>query len=40
MILEVFFNGNLVIGNCYVGFDNLFFIEIEFKSKCVVWSFD
>lgn len=38
--LEVLPNGNYVIGNCHAGPDNPLLIEIEPKSKQVVWTFD
>lgn len=38
--LEVLPNGNYVIGNCHAGPDNPLLIEIEPKSKKVVWTFD
>ncbi|MCA9217622.1 MAG: PQQ-binding-like beta-propeller repeat protein [Planctomycetales bacterium] len=38
--LEVLPNGNYVIGNCHAGPDNPLLIEIEPKSKKVVWQFD
>lgn len=38
--LEVLPNGNYVIGNCHAGPDNPLLIEIEPKSKEVVWTFD
>lgn len=38
--LEVLPNGNYVIGNCHAGPDNPLVIEIEPKSKRVVWTFD
>lgn len=38
--LEVLPNGNYVIGNCHAGPANPLLIEIEPKSKKVVWTFD
>jgi outer membrane protein assembly factor BamB len=38
--LEVLPNGNYVIGNCHAGPRNPLLIEIEPKSKKVVWTFD
>lgn len=38
--LEVLPSGNYVIGNCHAGPDNPLLIEIEPKSKRVVWTFD
>jgi len=38
--LEVLPNGNYVIGNCHAGPKNPLLIEIEPKSKQVVWAFD
>ena len=38
--LEVLPNGNYVIGNCHAGPENPLLIEIEPKSKKVVWTFD
>ncbi len=38
--LEVLPNGNYAIGNCHAGPDNPLLIEIEPKSKKVVWTFD
>jgi outer membrane protein assembly factor BamB len=38
--LEVLPNGNYVIGNCHAGPDNPLLIEIEPKSKKVVWTLD
>ena len=38
--LEVLDNGNIVIGNCHAGPDNPLLVEIEPKSKKVVWTFD
>jgi hypothetical protein len=38
--LEVLSNGNYVIGNCHAGPGNPLLIEIEPKSKKVVWTFD
>ncbi|MEM9478822.1 MAG: PQQ-binding-like beta-propeller repeat protein [Verrucomicrobiota bacterium] len=38
--LEVLPNGNYVIGNCHAGPDNPLLVEIEPKSKKVVWTFD
>jgi outer membrane protein assembly factor BamB len=38
--LEVLPNGNYVIGNCHAGPDNPVLIELEPKSKRVVWRFD
>ena len=38
--LEVLPNGNYVIGNCHAGPKNPLLIEIEPKSKRVVWQFD
>lgn len=38
--LEVLPNGNYVIGNCHAGPDNPLLIEVEPKSKRVVWTFD
>jgi len=38
--LEVLSNGNYVIGNCHAGPNNPLLIELEPKSKEVVWTFD
>lgn len=38
--LEVLANGNFVIGNCHAGPDQPLLIEIEPKTKKVVWRFD
>ena len=38
--LEVLANGNYVIGNCHAGPDNPLLIEIDPKTKKVVWTFD
>jgi outer membrane protein assembly factor BamB len=38
--LEVLPNGNYVIGNCHAGPDNPLLVEIEPKSKKVVWTLD
>lgn len=38
--LEVLPNGNYVIGNCHAGPKNPLLIELEPKSKKVVWTFD
>ena len=38
--LEVLPSGNYVIGNCHAGPDNPLLIEIEPKSKKVVWTFN
>jgi outer membrane protein assembly factor BamB len=38
--LEVLANGNYVIGNCHAGPDNPLLVEIEPKTKKVVWTFD
>ncbi len=38
--LEVLPNGNYVVGNCHAGSKNPLLIEIEPKSKKVVWQFD
>lgn len=38
--LEVLPNGNYVIGNCHAGPEQPLLIEIEPKSKKVVWTFD
>lgn len=38
--LEVLPSGNYVIGNCHAGPDNPLLIEIEPKSKRVIWTFD
>ena len=38
--LEVLPNGNYVIGNCHAGRDNPLLIELEPKTKRVVWQFD
>ncbi len=38
--LEVLKNGNLVIGNCHAGSDQPLLVEIDRKSKEVVWTFD
>ncbi len=38
--IEVLPNGNYVIGNCHAGPDNPLLIEIEPKTKKVVWQFD
>ncbi|PQO25241.1 hypothetical protein C5Y96_25395 [Blastopirellula marina] len=38
--LEVLPNGHYVIGNCHAGPDNPLLIEVDPKSKKVVWQFD
>ncbi|MBI3462659.1 MAG: hypothetical protein HY000_06295 [Planctomycetes bacterium] len=38
--LEVLPNGNYVIGNCHAGPGNPLLIEVEPKSKRVMWTFD
>lgn len=38
--LEVLENGNLVIGNCHAGPDQPLLVEIEPKTKRVVWTLD
>jgi outer membrane protein assembly factor BamB len=38
--LEVLPNGNYVIGNCHAGPDNPLLIEIDPKTKKVIWTFD
>lgn len=38
--LEVLPSGNYVIGNCHAGPENPLLVEIEPKSKKVVWTFD
>lgn len=38
--LEVLPNGNYVIGNCHAGEKNPLLVEIEPKTKKVVWTFD
>ena len=38
--LEVLANGNYVVGNCHAGPGNPLLIEIEPKTKKVVWTFD
>ena len=38
--LEVLPNGNYVIGNCHAGPDNPLLVELEPKSKKVVWTFE
>ena len=38
--IEVLPNGNYVIGNCHAGEGNPLLVEIEPKSKKVVWTFD
>lgn len=38
--LEVLPNGHLVIGNCHAGPDNPLLVEIDPKTKKVVWRFD
>ncbi|MCA9258144.1 MAG: PQQ-binding-like beta-propeller repeat protein [Planctomycetales bacterium] len=38
--LEVLPNGNYVIGNCHAGPDNPVLIEVEPKSKRLVWKYD
>lgn len=38
--LEVLPNGNYVIGNCHAGAGNPLLVEIEPKTKTVVWQFD
>jgi hypothetical protein len=38
--LEVLPNGNYVIGNCHAGPDNPLLVEVDPKSKKVVWQFD
>jgi len=38
--LHVLPNGNYVIGNCHAGPDNPLLVEIEPKTKKVVWTFD
>ena len=38
--LEVLPNGNYVIGNCHAGPGNPLLVEVEPKTKKVVWTFD
>ncbi len=38
--LEVLANGNYVIGNCHAGPENPLLVEIDPKTKKVVWTFD
>ncbi|MHC4875688.1 MAG: PQQ-binding-like beta-propeller repeat protein [Planctomycetota bacterium] len=38
--LEVVPNGNYVIGNCHAGPDNPLLVEVDPKTKKVVWQFD
>jgi outer membrane protein assembly factor BamB len=38
--LEVLPNGNYVIGNCHAGPDNPLLVELDPKTKKVVWQFD
>jgi outer membrane protein assembly factor BamB len=38
--LEVLSNGNIVVGNCHAGAGQPLLVEIEPKSKQVVWTFD
>ena len=38
--LEVLPNGNYVIGNCHAGEGQPLLVEVEPKSKKVVWKFD
>jgi hypothetical protein len=38
--LEVLQNGNYVIGNCHAGPENPLLVEIDPKTKKVVWQFD
>ncbi|MBM83676.1 MAG: hypothetical protein CMJ78_24215 [Planctomycetaceae bacterium] len=38
--LEVLPNGNYVIGNCHAGKDNPLLVELNPKTKKVVWTFD
>jgi hypothetical protein len=38
--LEVLPNGNYVIGNCHAGPENPLLVEIEPKTKKVVWTLD
>ena len=38
--LEVLPNGNYVIGNCHAGPDNPLLIELDPKTKKVVWTLD
>jgi outer membrane protein assembly factor BamB len=38
--LEVLPNGNIVIGNCHAGADQPLLVEVEPKTKKVVWQFD
>ena len=38
--LEVLPNGNYVIGNCHAGPKNPLLVEIDPKTKKVVWTFD
>lgn len=38
--LEVLPNGNYVIGNCHAGPDNPLLVEVDPKTKKVIWTFD
>ena len=38
--LEVLPNGHYVIGNCHAGQDNPLLIEIEPKTKKIIWTLD
>ncbi len=38
--LEVLPNGNLVIGNCHAGPGQPLLVEVNRKTKAVVWTFD
>jgi len=38
--IEVLPNGNYVIGNCHAGKGQPLLVEIEPRSKRVVWTFD
>lgn len=38
--LEVLSSGNIVIGNCHAGPDNPLLVEVDPKTKKVVWTFD
>ena len=38
--LEVLPNGNYVIGNCHAGPGNPLLVEVDPKTKKVVWTFD
>ena len=38
--LEVLPNGNYVIGNCHAGPDNPLLVEVDPKTKKIIWTFD